>query len=67
MIFMIQGCSNIKYVDTNKELFNHVKIEEFKPTEAKTISDINKNYLELYKCYIKNKNILETLKSNGCK
>lgn len=64
---MIQGCSSIKYVDSNKELFSNVKIEEFKPTEANTLQDINKNYLELYRCYVKNKNILDTLKGNGCK
>lgn len=63
---MILGCSNIKYVDTNKELFSTVEIKDFKPTEAKTLQDINSNYLELYKCYLYNKNILDTLKSSGC-
>lgn len=64
---MILGCTQIKYVDTNKTLFDNIKVEEFKPFEAKTLQDLNTNYLELYKCYLYNKNILDTLKTNGCK
>lgn len=64
ILFLLSGCTKIQYIDSTKKALETIQINKFEPTEVKTLEDINLNYLNLYKCYLKNYNILETLKNN---
>lgn len=60
------GCiTRTEFVNVNDELFRNIEIEEFKPIELNEAADITKNYLELYRSYLYNYNILKSLKQNS--
>lgn len=59
--FIIAGCSTNNIQALPQDMFNNQII--FNPTTATTYEDILMNYNNLYKAYLNNQNILNTLEN----